>query len=233
MQEKTPVNSISITLIDDDSKKRFSLLKELESFGHQVYSLDNINRLTNQPLSKISHIYIFNNLTPSQQNITKLKNLNLSQNSGIIFISDENNIENRIFALEEYADIFLSRPIELRELNAYIKSLCRRIQPKIQQSSKKINIKQRLLISQDNQILNLSKIDFIILNLLTNKTHAVITKTEIAQELEISSPDYHKQLNTIMCRLRKKLHDFDKELVIQTIRETGYTYYGPQIIFES
>ena len=193
--------------------------------------IDNINGLNKQTHSKVSQIYIFNNLAPSQQNISKLKKLNLSQNSGIIFISDENNIENKIFALEHYVDIYLTQPFEIRELNAHITSLYRRIKPEYN-LIRQINIKNKVLTTLDNRMLSLSKIDFIILHLLSNQSKTIVTKSAIAKQLDISTPDYHKQINTIMCRLRKKLLNFDEDLVIQTIRETGYTYTGPAILIE-
>lgn len=229
MHEITQDQTISITIIDGNPQREFPWGKELETFGHQIDWQDDINH---QLVSKFSDIYIFINLAPSQQNISKLKKLNLSQNSGIIFISDENNIENKLYALEQCVDIFVSQPLDLVELNAYIHSLYRRIKPVSYNQSRKIKRENRVLVSIDNRMLNLSKIDLIILGLLLNKQNQIVKKTTLAQQLDITSTDYHKQLNTMICRLRKKLLDFDSNLVIQTIRETGYTYVGPTILIE-
>ena len=117
------------------------------------------------------------------------------------------------------------------ELNAYIKSLYRRLNP-IQNSYWKFDTKNKALISKNNSSLYLTKNDFVVLKLLINPSNSIISREEIAQSLKISNKFYQLQLNTIISRIRNKLEYFDTRLTIQTVREIGYVYKGPRIFIE-
>ena len=230
MLEKKTSDKLKISLIDNNSISRIRFHKQLELCGHQIISFESIESQENVFATTYSDIYIFNNTEMTYKKVITIYELSRKFKSGIIVMSDTPKIEDRITALEQFADVYLSSSVDYKDLNAYIKSLYRRLNP-IQNFNYKLNESSKILIINDS-ILNLSNLDVVVLRLFINSTNTVISRQEIAKTLDINHKDYQIQLNTIVSRLRNKLISFDTRLLIQTVREKGYVYKGPNIVIE-
>ncbi len=231
MPETTISEQIKISIIDSNPISRLSFHKQLELFGYQIDNYEKVELVENISSSPLSDIYIFKNIQLAHNNLTILHELSIKFKKGIIFLADAPRYEDKIYAIEQCADIYLCSSVDNFELNAYIKSLYRRLNP-IQNSYWKFDTKNKALISKNNSSLYLTKNDFVVLKLLINPSNSIISREEIAQSLKISNKFYQLQLNTIISRIRNKLEYFDTRLTIQTVREIGYVYKGPRIFIE-
>lgn len=230
MPETTISEQIKITIIDNNPISRLSCHKQLEFFGHQIDNYESLELVENISSSPFSDIYIFRNIQLTQNNLIILRKLSINFNKGIIFLADAPRHEDKIYAIEQCADIYLCSSVDNFEINAYIKSLYRRLNP-IENLYWRFDTNNKTLIN-NNRSLYLTQKEFVVLKLLINTSNSMVSREELAQSLKISDKCYQLQLNTIICRIRSKLSNFDTRIAIQTVRETGYVYKGPKVVIE-
>jgi len=149
---------------------------------------------------------------------------------GIIMLTGESQLGDKLQGLESGADLYLVKPIDPLELVACINSLWRRIQPVAQDISWQLDAETRRLIAPTGSALCLTPQDIKLLQLLQSSPGEVFNRQQMIQALDIEfihEPD--ARINMMVSRLRQKLCKFDPTLGIQTWRNFGYSYIGPKI----
>ena len=151
-------------------------------------------------------------------------------NTGIIIISARNSLENRIEGLEIGADNYLTKPFQLAELNALLKSINRRINFS---GSNQIDLNEIKFLLDEHRVfindkeLTLTKKEYeMLLFFLTNK-NKVITKMAIAEHLwgdYMDLNDSYDFLYTHIKNLRNKMLKLGCEDYIKTIYGVGYKF---------
>jgi DNA-binding response OmpR family regulator len=149
---------------------------------------------------------------------------------GIILLTAMDSVENKLIGLNQGVDIYLVKPIDRRELIASINCLYRRLCFDISLSGWILDSQKRELQSPNEQILELGSHEIIILILLIQNHGVVYERSKLLKNLDIEFLEgSDKRLNTILSRLRQKLLNFNAELRIQTWRNEGYSFIGPNI----
>ena len=151
-------------------------------------------------------------------------------NTGIIIISARNSLENRIEGLEIGADNYLTKPFQLAELNALLKSINRRINFS---GSNQIDLNEIKFLLDEHRVfindkeLTLTKKEYeMLLFFLTNK-NKVITKMAIAEHLwgdYMDMNDSYDFLYTHIKNLRNKMLKLGCDDYIKTIYGVGYKF---------
>lgn len=222
-------SNIKITLVEDNPNFRLELVHQLEHLNYQIKGVGNAKQLDKLREMWPSDIYILDINLPGENGFSIAKRIFNPNKLGIIMLSARTDISDKIQGLEESADFYLTKPIDWRELNACIRSIYRRLSP-IKPQNWVLNTQTNILISIKSDLLHLTKSDTKLLLALLEKPGKIVTRGQIGEALDFKSQkqsDY--RLNTIICRLREKLADFDSELSIQTFRGTGYAFIGPKI----
>jgi two-component system, OmpR family, response regulator len=142
----------------------------------------------------------------------------------ILILTARDGINNRIEGIEQGADDYLSKPFELRELEARIKALIRRCYGGFANS---IKIGRMTLDPQGHQVLvdeqamQFSAKEFGLLELLFINVGKVVSKDRIAQRLAIEGEALtDNAIEIYIHRLRKRIEAFD--IHIRTVRGLGY-----------
>lgn len=153
-----------------------------------------------------------------------------SSDTGVIIVSARNSLENRIEGLEIGADNYLTKPFQLSELNALLKSINRRINFK---GSNELAFNElrflldehRVFVNEDEVILTKKEYD-LLLFFLTNK-NKVLTKMGIAEHLwgdYMDANDSYDFMYTHIKNLRNKLLKLGCADYIKTIYGVGYKF---------
>ncbi len=221
---------ITITLVEDSENLRLELMHQLTHLGYVVKGVENAKELDKLRKNWLSNIYILDVNLPGEDGFSIANRLAKNKEIGIIMLTARTDILDKIYGLEHGADIYLTKPIDWRELNACIKSIHRRLTPLLTTPLWLLDIKSQVLMSPNNQVLNLTKHDTKILTTLLKQPEEVVTRETLAEILEFKTLEKSEyRLNTIVFRLRQKLTDFDKDFTIHTYRGTGYALLGPKI----
>lgn len=151
---------------------------------------------------------------------------------GIILLTAKNDIVDKVLGLELGADDYITKPFDIRELGARVKSLLRRLQKKRNEEITQIKIKDLIVISKQRRVLlnedtlDLTPKEFDLLFLLLSNMERVYTRNELLDL--IWGMEYIGGTRTVdihIQRLRKKLGKPYQD-IIQTVYGIGYKSVG-------
>jgi two-component system alkaline phosphatase synthesis response regulator PhoP len=158
-----------------------------------------------------------------------LKSLESGSSVGIIMLTAKEDIANKVLGLELGADDYITKPFDMRELLARLKSLLRRLQVKTEEQAQTeihinglmLNLQQRKAVAGE-KLLDLTPKEFDLLALLAANPERVYTRNQLLDL--IWGMEYIGGTRTVdihIQRVRKKLgpgfHD-----ILQTIHGVGY-----------
>jgi len=150
--------------------------------------------------------------------------------AGIIIVSAQNSLDDKIKGLQVGADDYLTKPFHLFELNARIKAIIRR--SKALYSSEIVFNEIRMVpasfqVFVENKEISLTKKEFgLLLYFVTNK-NKIISKESIAEHLWGDDADNLGSFNFIYTHfrnLRKKILDAGGNDYFQTVYNVGYKF---------
>jgi len=179
------------------------------------------------------HIVIIDVMMPKMNGFEVCRKLDNRENIGIVMLTAKSDIVDKVVGLELGADDYITKPFDIREIIARVKSLIRRLNKHCNQSEDtdiqakdlKVRIKQRKVIIKGEE-LELTPKEFDLLVLLFTHFDRVYTRDELLDL--IWGMEYIGGTRTVdihIQRLRKKLgKPYDK--IIQTVYRVGYKAVG-------
>ncbi len=239
----------NILLIDDD-KKLGSLLSDYFlqfelTVTHALRPSDAFKALDLSPFGLI----VLDVMLPEMDGFSVCKKIRNTasnyQNTPIIMLTARGEVTDRIVGLELGADDYLPKPFEPRELVARIQNILRRhshpnnaialtenrnTDKRIRRlSSSNINvdlIKEQVQL--DDHPIELTTMEFLLLTLLMKKPNTAFSRDDIMNDLRgIDAELYSRAVDTLVSRLRHKLHDTQKVArFIKTVWGKGYSFIG-------
>lgn len=152
----------------------------------------------------------------------------------IIIVSRRNGVFDRIVGLESGADDYVQKPFSKTELLARIKNVVRSPQDVIdspyaslqQESLGLTYYKAGNYFALDGEVLNLTRLEYELLQFLCKNSQKVLGRDEIISTLSgIGENVYDRAVDSAVCRLRLKLKDKQRNpKYIRTIWGDGYRY---------
>lgn len=217
---------MKILIIEDNQDILFGLKKLLNEANFTTYlatTLQKAKKLLNQ---YEYNLIILDWILPDGSGVEFLSQLRKEYyTTTVLLLSSKSEIEDKVEALDSGADDYLCKPFSNIELLARIRALLRR-----ESSSKKSiieidNLKVDLSTYQvwvNNSIVDLTKKEFELLELLILNKHVVLTRYQINDHI---NHDYTtlKSSNLVdvhIKNLRKKLSSASK--LIETVRGVGF-----------
>jgi DNA-binding response OmpR family regulator len=160
--------------------------------------------------------------------ISEIKKIN--PKTGIVVISAKNTVDDKISGLEIGADDYLTKPFNLAELNARIRSVLRRRnfegQNKIGINEIKIYPDKKEFLIHDKKV-DLTKKEFEILMYLIINKEKVLTKESIAEYVWGEDSNTFDNLDfvyTHVKNLRKKMNENKSKDYIKSVYGIGYKF---------
>jgi two-component system OmpR family response regulator len=217
---------MNILLIEDDPVLTDGLLYTLNKSGYSVTSATN-GAYAEQLLQAQDFDLILLDLgLPDMDGLSLLRRLRSRKIPiPILILTARDGINDRIDGIEQGADDYLTKPFELRELEARIKALIRRCYGGF---SNTIQIGRLTLDTQNHQVsgdgtaIMLSAREYGVLEILMMLAGKVVSKDRIAQRLAVDSSEAlaDNAIEVYIHRVRKRIETYD--VVILTIRGLGY-----------
>ncbi len=228
-------SSLHIVVVEDHDGLREIVVHALEQDGYQVVGVDCAEALVEEPsLHKIDILITDLNL-PGEDGLELVQRMRRLQPSlGVIMMTVRNQTQHRVLGYERGADVYLSKPFDLVELQAAVKSLGRRIvadrQSALEQvTSVKLYV-ERMQLESELGIVKLNHDELIYMVALARANDH---RLEYWQMLELISaggddlPD-RSLLGVKILRLRHKLDQIGLTMgAIQCVRNYGYQLCVP------
>lgn len=235
--------SIRIALVDDEPDFRQPVARYLRKRGMTVYEAGSVEELWPLLSDIAPHIILLDIGLPGESGLDAVQRLREETGAGVIMVTARGGLEERIEGLDRGADSYLCKPMSMRELEAVVLSLWRRIESNAMATSGAessmasmapmaeqwiFDAKAWVLISPDGERARLSAAEYGVLSLLTEAPGEPVSRDHlfVALKKPQSGPD-DRSLDVLVSRLRRKFSTSAFKLPIQSVRGVGYVFPSP------
>lgn len=243
-------HAIKMAVVDDDpdicdTLREYFLLK-----GFEVATALNGLQFKELLGCFVPHIVILDITMPGEDGFVLARYLYEHTDAAVIMLTGSKNPVDMIVGLEVGADDFVTKPVDLRALEARIKSVLRRTlagtsttgsSPKaLQQANVSssvnlgslvnigkcvFNVAQGKLWHGDQEVELTSKEYDLLLVLLANPNVPMSRDQLLALEHKDNSESFDRSIDSRITRLRKKIElNPEKPVAIKTVRNVGYVF---------
>ena len=226
------MNKLQILVVEDDAPVRNLITTTLKAHDYKHIIAENGEEAIRQASTCNPDIVLLDLGLPDMDGVEVIKKIRTWSNMPIIVISARSEDSDKIEALDNGADDYLTKPFSVEELLARLRVTGRRLammQANIGNESVFTNGKLKIDYAAgcafiDEEELHLTPIEYKLLCLMSKNVGKVLTHTFITQKVWGSSWDNDvASLRVFMATLRKKLEAApDSPQYIQTHIGVGY-----------
>ena len=158
----------------------------------------------------------------------------------IIMLTAMGEIIDRVVGLELGADDYITKPFDLRELRARIRTVLRRAAPAKPEVSdgrelvsfgvKSLDLSRRCLVDTDGREEKLTAMEFDLLRAFAQHPNRVLSRDQLLELAHQRGMDpFDRSIDIRVTRVRRKIEQQpDKPQIIKTVRGSGYIYLPPK-----
>ncbi len=219
----------TILVVEDDKAVRSLITTTLETHQYKYLSAKNGKEAILEALSHNPDAMFLDLGLPDIDGNEIIKKIRTWSNMPIIVVSSRSEDSDKIKALDNGADDYVTKPFSVDELLARLRVVLRRMnQSTLQQSSVFINGALKIdyalgCVYLHQQELHLTPIEYKLLCLLSHHVGKVLTHTYITHEIWGNGWEDVASLRVFMATLRKKIEcDPSSPKYIQTHVGVGY-----------
>ncbi|WP_420384685.1 response regulator transcription factor [Roseivirga sp.] len=223
-----------ILLVEDEQKLASFIVKGLEDVGYTIDLERDGSKAIELAATENYDLILLDIMLPGQNGFDVLRNIReFSINSPVIFISALSDSEHIIKGLDMGAVDYIKKPFDFEELKARVRNVQRKFGGQrtsvFQVNGLSLDLLKREVVLR-NEVIELSKREFSILELLVRNTNRVVSKSEITEKVWNVNFDMSSNVVEVhMHQLRKKLEKNDSDKLIQTMVGYGYKIEGELI----
>ncbi|MBU3102343.1 MULTISPECIES: response regulator transcription factor [Clostridium] len=220
-----------ILVIEDDIKLSSFIKEFIEKYAYNVVLINDFNNIETEFFETKPDLILLDINLPYSDGFQLCRAFRRESDVPIIFISARSSEFEQIRGLEMGADDYIVKPFSFELLLAKIQASFRRVCGEYKSSNGLLLNKKNFEISINNNVLELSKKEFQLLNKLVLNEDVIVTREELLEELwdETFFVDDHT-LTVNVTRLRNKLAMLGLLDVIKTKRGLGYIYQSKVLI---
>lgn len=150
---------------------------------------------------------------------------------GIVMLSARTMVRDRVQGMEDGADVYMCKPVDLRELALVVRALARRLGSEDAPVTPVLSliVSENLLITPAGQRIELTPNEALVLSRLSRAAGGKATRRQIIEAFGESYLDYdERRLETIVSRMRKKLEAAGLSAdTVRAVRGVGYALQVP------
>ena len=215
----------NVLLADDDIELGAMLKEYLEREGFVVTVVHDGEAAARSALAGGHQIVVLDVMMPKVDGIEALRRIRASSRVPVVMLTARGDDIDRIVGLELGADDYVPKPCTPRELVARLRAILRRMQPgtdagPLQAGALTLWPEKRRVEWRGNAV-ELTAIEFNILEVLTRNAGRVVGKNEISEQaLGRPLARFDRSIDVHLSAIRQKLGDGAS--LIRTVRGMGY-----------
>ncbi|MEK4502121.1 response regulator transcription factor [Bacillus sp. FSL R12-0069] len=220
---------MKILLVEDEPTIRETVADELGKWGFEVWASTNFEHILNDFLAQSPQLVLLDINLPYFDGFYWCRKIREVSKVPIIFLSSRDNPMDMVMAMNMGGDDFVQKPFYTDVLVAKIQALMRRTYSYTQTEINVVEYEGVVLnlqsgeVTYHNQILELTKNEFKILQILMQNIGSIVSRDNIMRKLwENESFVDDNTLTVNVARVRKKLAELGKEEFIHTKKGQGY-----------
>lgn len=222
-----------LLLVDDDKDLLDLLQAEFEAEGYEVAAFqDGLQVLKHVRKSGLPHLALIDLKLPSMHGFELAEKLKALGDVPIIFLTSINEPDTIVHGLRRYADDYVTKPFQIRELQARVQRVLSRIPDFSYAQAPTIEIDDRVQVDFGNsrllingRVVTLTPTEANLLHILVRNAGRVVTSNTLLARVWPRAEVYEDTLRVHLHRLRRKIEpDFRRPTYIFTERGTGYRF---------
>ena len=220
-------------IVEDDPITRTMLANYFSREGYQTVAASNLVQARAALAEGAMDVVLLDIMLPDGDGIEFAREIRRDSAIGIIFVTQRNRDADRIRGLEAAGDDYVTKPINLRELLARVRALCRRrsLDRRFQSEDTVltfdaciIDLKRRELSVRNGAVVRLTRGEFDLLAALALARGETLTRDYLVEvvsnrALEVTP----RTVDALVARLRRKLElAVERPCPIRTVTGIGY-----------
>lgn len=230
--------SAHIIVVDDEPEICELIESYLTQARYRVSIASNGAALRRLMSETMADLVILDIGLPDEDGLSLTRYLREHFNVAVIILTGKGEIIDRVVGLEIGADDYVSKPFDLRELLARVRSVLRRtslLRPSRLGSLMKrpvtfghwyLDPASRRLFSDEGQEVFLTTAEFELLSVFINHPHRVLSRDELLSIIHNrAATPFDRGIDVQVGRLRRKIEaDPENPVLIKTVRGAGYIF---------
>ncbi len=204
---------VRIAIVEDDADQSASMAEYLTMQGYNVWTAESAAGFYRELVTHPVDVVLLDIGLPEEDGLSIARHVK-ETGIGIIIVSARSHLDDRLTGLDSGADIYLTKPVDLRELVAHIEALWRRLAADNDKpataasgghSSWYLLREERRLLTPDREWVDLTPNEFAFMECLVDGGGEV-SRHDVAAVLsnEPSNFSFHR-IDVLISRLRKKV----------------------------
>jgi two-component system phosphate regulon response regulator OmpR len=230
-----------VLVVDDEAEVRDMLRDYLCRNGYTVSLADGGGTMRDVLANRPVHLVILDLVMPGEDGLTLARELRQQMQLGIIMLTASGDSVDRVVGLELGADDYVTKPCDLRELLARMRSVLRRVHGESADTSDGamgrevrmgrciLNLDTRRLFAAEGEEVPITAMEFDLLKAFAERPGRVLSRDQlldIAHSKDMEAFD--RSIDIRIMRLRRKVEpDPGKPQVLKTVRGAGYVFAPP------
>ena len=219
-----------VLIVDDDVQLCRLLAERLETEGFIIEAVHDGVRGLERALSLDHALVVLDLMLPGMGGLDLLRRLRAKSPIPVLILTARGEDIDKILGLEIGADDYVPKPFNPRELIARIRAILRRSSNTAAPPGPLINGDIRLdpqsrEASLSDALLNLTSVEFTLLELLLRQAGHVVTREQLTESvLGRKLGPFDRVIDVHISNIRKKLVSSEHGQRIKSIRGTGYLF---------
>ncbi|MCW2363831.1 MULTISPECIES: response regulator transcription factor [Sphingobium] len=227
-----------VSIVEDDADMRILLERFLTSVGMEVTSFGDTSSLDEAWLATPPDVILLDVNLPGESGFMAAARLRARSMVGLVILTGRTAEEDRLLGLSMGVDHYLSKPVNLRELESVIRNLGRRVGTKPVITEAPVMASNRpgwsldpstwLLTAPNGCAVDLSSAEYQVLQSLLEEPGQARSREMLNEVLGKPrlGPD-NRSLDVLVSRLRRKVEEAASlSFPLRSARGTGYVFAG-------
>lgn len=230
---------LHVLVVDDDAEIGAMLAGYLQSQAMRVSLAADGAGLRAAMQQQAVDLVLLDLGLPDEDGLSLIRDLRSRWQGPVIIVSGRGESVERIVGLELGADDYITKPFDLRELLARIRSVARRTQPPPADAARgatyafagmRLEVAARRLADRDGADIALTAGEFDLLLALVERPQQVLTRDQLMNTMHgRDAGPFDRAIDVQVGRLRRKLEaDPAHPELIKSVRGAGY-YFAPVV----
>jgi two-component system OmpR family response regulator len=232
-----------ILIVEDDPSVREVLGEYLGTHGYEVVQVDRGTAMREAVEKNLPDVVLLDVNLPGEDGLTLARFLRERYDVGIIMVTGATDVADRVAGLEVGADDYVTKPFELRELRARVKSVLRRMQARAPSTQARaedggaspsrvkvgacaLDLLSRQLLAADGREIPLTGMEYDLLKVFVERPNQVLNRDQLLTLTRNREWEpFDRSIDIRIARVRRKIEaDPEHPEAIRTVRGAGYMF---------
>lgn len=232
-----------VVIVDDEPDIRETLEEYFELKGYRVSSVENaagMRDLLERDGDAID-LAVVDISMPGEDGLSLTRHIRESSDLPVIILTAFGEPVDRTVGLEMGADDYVAKPVDLRELEARVRAVLRRVRRGASATSSageqsgasvvamgvcQLDLDSRKLFGGDGAEIPITAMEFDLLNAFAGSPNRVLSRDQLLEQAHNRDWEpFDRSIDIRIARIRRKIEqDPSKPEIIKTVRGAGYIF---------